>query len=136
MKFAACLPLLCVASCLLVGCGERTASPSAPPGEVAARWWRAVASGDGEAVAGSVASDSGRAESAKMVAEYARVRKAAGEGDRLAGRMLTRLEGVRIGESRGSTMLAVVPLTFADGKPFLKVYLESRGGRWLIVDLK
>jgi len=133
MRFAKYLPVLCAALCLLNGCGERSASVS--PAEAAARWWRAVASGDAEAVAAAVASDAGRAKSAKVFDEYAMVRKAAGEGDRLAGLMLTRLEGVSIGEGRGDAMLTVVPLAFADGRPFLKVYLESRGGRWLIVDL-
>lgn len=128
------LPLLFAAAlCLLNGCGER---PSLSPAEVAARWWRAVAAGDGDTAAGSIASTSAREKSAKVFAEYARVRKAAGEGDPLAGRMLKRLEGVRTGESRGGSLIAIVPLTLADGKPFLKVYLESRDGRWLIVDLK
>lgn len=130
------MPLLIAAALFLAGgCGERSAPPPPPPDATVAQWWRAVAAGDAAAIGGRVSGVAGD-KSTKVFAEYARVRKAAGEGDPLARRMLERLEGVRIGGVRGGSLISVAQLVLADGKPFLTVYLESRDNGWLIVDLK
>ncbi len=131
------LPLLCAAVLsLAVGCGGKTATTPSTPGETVARWWRAVAAGDAAAVGDCLAGEPGSGKSAKVFAEYALVKKAAGAGDPLARRMLEKLEGVRLDGVRGGSLLSVAQLVFADGKPFFTLYLEPRDGRWLIVDLK
>ena len=134
MKIVRWLPLLCVAAGFLAGGCDGKSAPQLSPAAVTARWWSAVAAGDGSAAADCVA-DSGREKSGRMFAEYALVRKAAEEKDPLAEQMLKRLEGIRTGEEKSGPTLAVVQLVMADGKPFLRVLLESRNGGWRIVDL-
>jgi len=135
-----CLPLLLllIASLplLIGGCGDNWSSPSTSPAEVAGEWWRAAASGDSARADGCLYGNSGRGKSALVLDEYARVKKAAGEGDPLAAEMLARLEKVRVGEVRSGPELAVVQLVMEDGKMFLTIRLELHGGRWAITDIK
>lgn len=121
---------------LVGGCGEKASAPSASPADVAGEWWRAAASGDSARADSCLYGDSGRSKSALALAEYAQVRKAAGEGDPLAAEMLARLEKVRVGEVKSGPELAIVQLVMEDGKNFLTVRLELHGGRWAITDIK
>lgn len=129
------LPLCLAAACLAAGgCGKK-AVPRSSPVETATRWWRSAASGDAEAAAACLSGDTARKKSAAVLAECVRIRAAAGR-DRQAGRMLKRLEGIRVGEVRSGPVMAVVPLVHADGKPFLEVTLELPGSQWVITDIR
>ena len=125
----------CAAALLMAGC-RKTPAPPVSPAAVTNRWWQSVASGDDRSVASDFFGDSARSKSARVIAEYAAVVKAAGEGDPLAVEMLARLKGVRIGEVRSGSVMTIVPLVLEDGKPFLEVKLELHENRWVIVDIK
>ena len=131
MKFLRFLMLFSAVAALCGGCGKKAELSRAP--ETVQKWWRAVALGDRAAADGLVA-EGAREAGAVSVAEYARVKQSAAAGDELAVAMLKRLEGVRFGEIRGGSDRATVRLVMSDGKPFMNVYLELRGDRWLIVD--
>jgi len=123
--------------CIVCGCGGESApSPARQPAAVAGEWWSAAASGDAARIGACVSGDAARRKSEAVSAEYARVAKAAGEGDPLAVKMLARLERVRLGEVRSGSELAMAPLVLEDGKVFLTLRLEPRDGRWVIVDVK
>lgn len=129
------LPWCAAAVFLAAGC-KKTPAPPQSHTEVVKLWWRAVASGDAAGADPYVSGDLAQRQSARAIEECVRVDKAAGKGDRLAVGMQARLQGVRIGEARSGSDIAVVPLVMADGKPFLSVQLELRGGRWAITDIR
>lgn len=136
MKIGRLLPLLCAAAVFFAGGCKKTPAPPQSHTEVAQRWWRAVAAGDAAGAASCVSGEPAQRQSSLVIDEYARIAKAAGEGDRLASGMLERLQGVRIGEVRSGSEMAVVPLLLGSGKPFLSVILELRDGRWVITDIR
>ena len=134
MKTFRLVSVLCAAALLLAGC-KKTPPPPLSPAAVASRWWQAVVSGDDRGVASYFSEDSARSKSGRVIAEYAQVEKAAGEGDRLAAEMLERLKGVKVGAVQSGPMMAVVPLVLEDDRPFLEVRLELRENRWVIIDI-
>lgn len=132
MKIMRFLMLFLAVAALCGGCGKKVELSRAP--ETVQKWWRAVTLGDRAAADGLVA-DGAKKAGAVRIDEYTRVKQSAAAGDELAVRMLKRLEGVRFGEIRGGSDRATVRMVMSDGKPFMNVYLELRGDRWVIVDL-